>query len=245
MISANDLDYNHPMLSIHLKPTGYNGGIVKTMIERGNHQCIDFDRLLRRIFHDLKAPVRSIYTLVNWLEEDNRDQLNPESLENMNLLKEKARDALALLENIQEYSRVRKMDRTQSWVTLKDLFRTLPQEINGFKIESDLKFYCRSKMLKTAMAKIHAVVRTLADNNQMEIKVGIAQEKEQYLILLMVSCAGFSQMEHLQNIDFLIAQEILRQMDGLLYYECEPDLETLKVFMEIPALSSNEEVFNE
>lgn len=61
--------------------------------------------------HDLKAPLRVIENVSNWLEEDLGEKLDDESKENMELLRSRVKRMDNLLDDLLEYSRIgRKMD---------------------------------------------------------------------------------------------------------------------------------------
>jgi signal transduction histidine kinase len=55
--------------------------------------------------HDLKAPLRGIANLTQWIQEDTADALGPESLEHMRLLQGRVHRMEALIDGILTYSR--------------------------------------------------------------------------------------------------------------------------------------------
>lgn len=58
------------------------------------------------VSHDLKAPLRAIGSLADWLYADYRDRLEPEGQKHLRLLKSRAQRMDALINGILEYSRV-------------------------------------------------------------------------------------------------------------------------------------------
>lgn len=63
--------------------------------------------------HDLKAPLRVIDNASKWLQEDLKDHITGENLENMNLLRSRVKRMERLLDDLLAYSKVgRQMDET-------------------------------------------------------------------------------------------------------------------------------------
>lgn len=69
------------------------------------------------VSHDLKAPLRGVNSLSQWLEEDLADKLDPKSLEHLRLLRERVAKMNALIDGLLEYSRMGRV--TQPEVLLK------------------------------------------------------------------------------------------------------------------------------
>jgi len=73
------------------------------MLERSNRELDQFAYVTS---HDLKAPLRAISNLSQWIEEDIGEQLSDESRQQMALLRSRVRRMDALIQGILEYSRV-------------------------------------------------------------------------------------------------------------------------------------------
>lgn len=63
--------------------------------------------------HDLKAPLRAIANLAEWIEEDLADQLPDESREHMNLLRGRVHRMVALIDGILQHSRAGRMQQVE------------------------------------------------------------------------------------------------------------------------------------
>jgi PAS domain S-box-containing protein len=65
----------------------------------------DLDQFAYAASHDLKAPLRGIANLAQWIREDLGDKLNEESAEHMRMLQSRVRRMEALVDGILTYSR--------------------------------------------------------------------------------------------------------------------------------------------
>lgn len=66
----------------------------------------DLDKFAYVASHDLKAPLRGIRSLAQWIEEDVRDSASAETLENLSLLHNRVDRLDGLLESLLAYSRI-------------------------------------------------------------------------------------------------------------------------------------------
>lgn len=71
--------------------------------------------------HDLKAPLRAIANLSEWIEEDLAEQLTEETRHQMNLLRGRVHRMEALINGLLQYSRVGRLDGKKSIVSVADL----------------------------------------------------------------------------------------------------------------------------
>lgn len=79
------------------------------------------------VSHDLKAPLRGIKTLANWILSDCSETLSDEASEQMNLLLERVERMYSLIEGALQYSRA---GRTEEKQVQLDLNKFVPEIIN-------------------------------------------------------------------------------------------------------------------
>jgi len=72
-------------------------------LERSNQELRDFAHVAA---HDLKAPLRGIATLVDWIAQDAADKLDVQGQENLALLRQRAGRMVRLIEGILRYAEV-------------------------------------------------------------------------------------------------------------------------------------------
>jgi PAS domain S-box-containing protein len=95
------------------------------------------------VSHDLKAPLRAIRTIADWLKADYADKLDAEGKEHLTLLTNRVNRMQSLIDGVLQYSRI---GRTEQETVPVDLGRVVPEIIENLdaprhiaiRIESDL-----------------------------------------------------------------------------------------------------------
>ncbi len=88
--------------------------------------------------HDLKAPLRAISNLADWLRDDLRDKLTPETREQLALLHDRVARMNALIEGLLAYSRIGRTDGSAEAVDSAALVAETIDSIappEGFRVE--------------------------------------------------------------------------------------------------------------
>jgi light-regulated signal transduction histidine kinase (bacteriophytochrome) len=93
-------------------------------VETANNELKDFAYI---VSHDLKAPLRAITALAEWLSTDYKDKLDEAGKEQLNLLISRARRMHNLIDGILQYSRVGRLKEEKEAVDLN----TLVSEVTG------------------------------------------------------------------------------------------------------------------
>jgi len=93
-------------------------------VDNINKELKDFASI---VSHDLKAPLRGIKTLANWILSDCADMLGEEANEQMNLLLDRVERMHNLIEGILQYSRAGRAEGKRSQINLNDF---VPEIIN-------------------------------------------------------------------------------------------------------------------
>jgi len=87
-------------------------------LEKVNQELKEFAYV---ISHDLKAPLRGIHTLVDWISTDYADKLDQEGKEQIALLSQRAQRMHNLIDGVLQYSRVGRIQEEKVQVNLNEL----------------------------------------------------------------------------------------------------------------------------
>ncbi|MCB1759542.1 MAG: CHASE domain-containing protein [Gammaproteobacteria bacterium] len=88
--------------------------------------------------HDLKAPLRAVSNLAEWIEEDLKEKLDEASSEQLALLRDRVRRMHDLIEGLLEYSRVGRTSDAEQDVDIGELIEEIADSLSpprGFKIK--------------------------------------------------------------------------------------------------------------
>ena len=106
----------------------------ETLIEQKSEQLSVVNRELQEfayvVSHDLKAPLRSISTLADWLVADYTEILPEDGKENLRILKERAVRMQQLIDGILEYSRVGRISEQVSHIDMDQLLNDVVGLVN-------------------------------------------------------------------------------------------------------------------
>ena len=115
--------------------------------------------------HDLKAPLRGIDNLAAWIEEDLGDGLTGEPRENMQLLRGRVRRLEALLTDLLNYSRARRVESPVETVNLRDTIETTWKLLNtGNRLTLDLELQLQQETADIRVSALEQVLTNLFSN---------------------------------------------------------------------------------
>jgi PAS domain S-box-containing protein len=91
---------------------------AKQVLEERNQEL---DQFVHIASHDLKAPLRGIANLAEWLEEDLAEKLSSDNREQLGLMRSRVHRMENLIDGLLQYSRVGREDFATSWVDTREL----------------------------------------------------------------------------------------------------------------------------
>lgn len=129
-------------------------------LERSNRELDQFAYIAS---HDLKAPLRAIANLSEWIEEDVADQLSDESRQHMNLLRGRVHRMEALIDGILQYSRA---GRVQTPIETVNVSTLLDEVIELLDPPAEVSIIVQSDMptLKTQRVPLQQIFMNLINN---------------------------------------------------------------------------------
>ncbi len=113
--------------------------------------------------HDLKAPLRAIANLSEWIEEDLEDKLDQDTRDNMNLLRGRVHRLENLINGLLDYSRVGRLNSTPQSV---DVAEMLAEIIDLLDVPDSCQIQIQENMptLVTEAIPLQQIFRNLISN---------------------------------------------------------------------------------
>lgn len=144
-------------------------------LESVNRELNDFAYI---VSHDLKAPLRAIGSLANWILADYADKFDEDGKEQMNLLLSRVKRMHDLIEGILQYSRVGRIREEKIEVNLNGLVPEIidmiaPPENIEIKIENELPtILCEKTRIQQVFQNLLSNAIKFMDKPKGEIKIG-------------------------------------------------------------------------
>ncbi len=108
--------------------------ILLQNLEKQNKELSDY---AHAVSHDLKAPLRNINALINWIKEDNLDKFDDQTLASFDIMLQNLEKMDHLIITILDYSSIDKIDTVATNVNLNDVVNDCLKKIeipSNFKI---------------------------------------------------------------------------------------------------------------
>jgi PAS domain S-box-containing protein len=153
-----------------------------TLLKKRNEEL---DRFVYVASHDLKAPLRAIANLSEWIEEDLEGQLPSENQRQMELLRGRVYRLEALINGLLEYSRVGQISQA---IEMVDISTLLAEVIDSLDPPSTFTIEVQGQMptLKTKRVLLFQVFSNLISNaikyhHRRDGQIGISyQDREEF-----------------------------------------------------------------
>lgn len=152
------------------------------LLKRRNEEL---DQFAYVVSHDLKAPLRAIANLSEWIEEDLADQLPEDNRHQMELLRGRVYRMEALIQGLLEYSRVGRMEISAETVNMNALLSELIDSLDppdGFVIEVEEMPTLIAKRLLLRQVFANLISNAVKHHHQPKgwVKIGVEDQGEQY-----------------------------------------------------------------
>ncbi|MFQ6034732.1 MAG: ATP-binding protein [Sedimentisphaerales bacterium] len=146
---------------------------------RSNKELQDFAHI---VSHDLKAPLRGIKTLANWISTDYTDKLDENGREQIELLLSRVDRMHNLIDGILQYSRVGRIKEEASQVNLNELVPDIidmvaPPESITITVENELPVIeCEKTRIVQVFQNLLSNAVKYMDKLQGQIRIGCVEE---------------------------------------------------------------------
>ena len=140
----------------------------------------ELDKFAYVVSHDLKAPVRGIYNVIQWIEEDLSQEMSPEMKRYMSVISGRAKRMEDLINGLLDYARLRERTAVE-YIDLNKLIGEIVEDIvpRNFRVE-----FHNLPVILGERLKIEQVFTNLISN-----AVKYSSEKEGKIV---VSCKTFA-----------------------------------------------------
>jgi PAS domain S-box-containing protein len=148
-------------------------------VESINQELKDFAYI---VSHDLKAPLRGIKTLADWLVTDYADKLDDNGREQMNLLLSRVQRMHNLIDGVLQYSKVGRVKEEKGKVNLNDLVSEVidtvaPPENIEITVESELPVIeCEETRIIQVFQNLLSNAIKYMDKPRGHIRIGCVEE---------------------------------------------------------------------
>lgn len=148
-------------------------------LESANQELNDFAYI---VSHDLKAPLRAIGSLANWILTDYADKFDKEGKEQMDLLLSRVKRMHDLIEGILQYSRAGRIREEKLEVNLNELVPGVidmiaPPENVEIKIENELPtILCERIRIQQVFQNLLTNAIKFMDKPKGKIKIGCVED---------------------------------------------------------------------
>jgi PAS domain S-box-containing protein len=146
-------------------------------VESVNRELKDFAYI---VSHDLKAPLRAIGTLANWIAADYTDKLDEDGKEQLELLIRRTKRMHSLINGILEYSKVGRIKEEKTEINMNELVNEViemiaPPENIKISVENELpSIFCEKTRITEVLQNLLSNAVTYMDKPEGVIKIDCA-----------------------------------------------------------------------
>ncbi|MFQ5866187.1 MAG: ATP-binding protein [bacterium] len=179
---ANELEHKMTELStVLLELQGKERLLEKQAMElrNVNQELKDFAYI---VSHDLKAPLRAIGSLANWIATDYADKFDKEGKEQINLLIGRVKRMHDLIDGVLQYSRVGRIKEESGEVNLNNVVTEVtdmiaPTDNITIKVETELpSVWCEKTRIAQVFQNLLSNAVKYMDKPNGEIKIGCVED---------------------------------------------------------------------
>ncbi|MBS1763641.1 MAG: response regulator [Bacteroidetes bacterium] len=184
-----DIEETQKMVAIFESGCRYKS-LIKEQDQKIKRLTEHFDKFLYILSHDLNAPLRAIDNLVQWLEEDLKSSASEESLENINLLRNRVGKMKLLLDGLLKFARAGSKNTQPEMVNPRTLAEDIFRRVNN-KIETTLNIESEIESFETDKSSLSIVLNELMQNAiqhntnpypEINVKITKSQSKVEFSI---------------------------------------------------------------
>jgi PAS domain S-box-containing protein len=165
--------------------------ITESILEERNQQL---DSFVCVVSHDLKAPLRAISNLSQWIEDDSEGSLSESNQQYMNLLRSRIRKMEATIDGLLDYARIGKVADSSELIVIEQL---LTEVIDSIAPPPTFKIDIATNMPTLSAKKIllfqvfsNLIGNSIKHHNRLDGSVTISVQEQQNFYEFIISDDG-------------------------------------------------------
>ncbi len=217
-------------------------------LEKQNQELNEYAHM---VSHDLKAPLRSIDTLINWFIEDNKDMMNESNMKSLSLILSNVEKMDLLIKGILDYSAIEKQEDDNRDIDLNvlinDILRT--NSIGGnveVLVQHEMpKIFGNDFRFKQLFQNLIQNAIKYNDKEAVKVEIGYSEKENEYCFYVKDNGIGipkiyqnkifeiFSKLENndaSSGIGLSIVKKIIDFYNGKIWLESQENIGTIFYF---------------
>jgi light-regulated signal transduction histidine kinase (bacteriophytochrome) len=173
------------------------------------------------VSHDLKAPLRNIDTLINWVLEDNKEKMGESCLNSLHQVLFNVEKMDLLIKGILDYSTIDKLESEDRWVDFNqivdEITRTLfiPNTIQILIPNSLPKIYGNAWRFKQVFQNLIQNAIKYNDKQEGWVEIGFLEHQNQYQFYIKDNGIGIAPSYHERIFKVFTKLESNNQSSGI------------------------------
>lgn len=180
-------------------------------LEKSNNELEDYAQI---VSHDLKAPLRSINSLIAWIKEDNAGNISPQTSNYFTMIEDKLEKMDQLIQGILTYS---KIDRTGIRIEQVDVHEVVKNILSIIDIPNNTTVNIENQLpvIEADRFRTHQLFQNLISNaisyidkSQGLVEIGSREEKDSHIFYIKDNGPGIAK-ENQEKV-FKIFQSLVK-----------------------------------
>ena len=126
---TQSVEHDGNAYKLHLNPLN-DQFILSLSVDEVAELKEDYQQFSYIVSHDLQGPMRSLSSLLTWLEEDSKDDLNEQCRTHLQMMKTQVKKLNSQFDGVLEYSRIGRMHINAEQLDLHEILNELVAELD-------------------------------------------------------------------------------------------------------------------